>query len=141
MLEAAGLRCTRQRLAVYGHLLRDVPHHPTAEEVFLAVKAEIPRLSLATVYKVLDALVLSGLIAKLAAHDGSARYDARTEDHYHLRCVRTGAVQDLPTEFDPTLLEKLDPHLVDHLRDSGFHLTGYRLELIGFFEDESASRP
>ncbi len=103
-LEAAGLRCTRQRLAVYDHLLHAVPHHPTAEEVFLAVKAEVPRLSLATVYKVLDALVIGGLVSKLAAKDGTARYDARTEDHYHLRCVRTGTVHDLPTGFDPDLL-------------------------------------
>lgn len=141
-LEAAGLRRTRQRLAVYGHLLRNVPHHPTAEEVYLAVKAEIPRLSLATVYKVLDALVSGGLVAKIAGSDGSARYDARTEDHYHLRCLRTGAVEDLPTDFDPTLLEKLDPQLVDRLRQSGFQLTGYRLELVGFFEDaEGESAP
>ena len=63
-LEAAGWRCTPQRLAVYDHLSR-AEHHPTAEEVYQAVKATIPKISLATVYKALEALVASGLAAKL----------------------------------------------------------------------------
>ena len=49
-LEAAGLRCTPQRLAVYDQLSRE-PHHPTAEDVFHAVRLYIPKISLATVYK------------------------------------------------------------------------------------------
>lgn len=139
-LESAGLRCTRQRLAVYGELLRSVPHHPSAEEVFRSLRPGLPRLSLATVYKALDALVAAGLVAKLTADDGSSRYDARTEHHYHLRCVRTGAVRDLPTEFDPDLLEKLDGRIVDRLRSDGFRVTGYRLELIGFFAESPPGR-
>ena len=109
-LEAAGWRCTPQRLAVYDHLCR-AEHHPTAEEVYHAVKAAVPKISLATVYKALEALVASGLAAKLTAGDGSARYDARSDHHYHLRCLRSGAVQDLPTPFDPDLIAKLDPSL------------------------------
>ena len=89
-LESAGWRCTPQRLAVYGHLCR-AEHHPTAEEVYQGVKLVVPKISLATVYKALEALVASGLAAKLTAGDGSARYDARSEHHYHLRCLRSGA--------------------------------------------------
>jgi Fur family transcriptional regulator, peroxide stress response regulator len=56
-------RFTRQRAAVYNYL-RDSDQHPTAEEVFSAVKSRIPRISLATVYKALDALVASRLARK-----------------------------------------------------------------------------
>ena len=78
-------------------------HHPTAEEVFQAVRAQIPKISLATVYKALEALVAIGVVDRLTAADGtgSARYDARSDDHYHFRCLRTGTVHDLPTRFDP----------------------------------------
>ena len=136
-LEAAGWKPTRQRAAVYDHLCR-AEGHPTAEDVFLAVKATIPAISLATVYKALEALTASGLAAKLAASDGSARFDARRDHHYHLRCLRTGAVEDLPTPFDPGLVSRLDPGLVATLEGRGFKVTGYRLELVGYFAVDEA---
>src|SRR5262245_25529848 len=136
-LESAGWRCTAQRLAVYDHL-SGAEHHPTAEEVYRGVRLTIPKISLATVYKALEALVASGVATKLTAGDGSARYDARSERHYHLRCLRSGSVHDLPTPFDPDLIEKLDPALTQTPREQGFQVTGYRLELVGFYEREPA---
>ncbi|MFO0909956.1 MAG: transcriptional repressor [Isosphaeraceae bacterium] len=137
-LEAAGSRCTPQRAAVYGYLARAL-HHPTAEEVYLGVRQTIPNISLATVYKALETLVASGLATKLSAGDGSARYDARSDHHYHLRDLRSGEVHDLPTRFDPDLIAKLDPELVARLADAGFHVTGYRLELVGYYDGEGAA--
>jgi Fe2+ or Zn2+ uptake regulation protein len=129
-LEKAGWRFTRQRAAVYDYLSA-VESHPTAEEVFAAVRPRIPKLSLATVYKALEALVDSHLASKLASSDGPARYDCRSEPHYHLCDVRTGEIRDLEIDYDPKLVEKLDPALIGRLRREGFEVTGYRLELIG----------
>ncbi|MFO0953506.1 MAG: transcriptional repressor [Isosphaeraceae bacterium] len=137
-LESAGWRCTPQRLAVYHELCR-AEDHPTAEDVFKAVRATIPNVSLATVYKALEALVGCGLAARLTAGDASAaapaRYDARGDRHYHLRCLRSGAVRDLPTPYDPQLIDRLDPHLSARLAAEGFKVTGYRLELVGYYDD------
>jgi len=140
-LEASGSRCTPQRLEVYAFLIRSA-HHPTAEEVFHGVRARLPRISLATVYKALEAFVACGRATKLTAGDGSARYDARSDRHYHARCLRSGALHDLETPYDPHLIDKLDPELTDRLRHRGFLVTGYRLELVGFFDeaDEGGSR-
>lgn len=129
-LEASGARFTRQRAAVYEHVL-GVDDHPTAEEVYQSVRRRLPRISLATVYKALEALVQAGLAHKLAGGDGSARYDCRAEEHYHLRDLKTGEVRDLPVDYDPGLLEKLDPGLIERLRREGFEVTGYRLEVVG----------
>ena len=87
--------------------------HPTAEDVYQAVRSRIPRISLATVYKALEALVAVGVATKLTAGIGGdrARYDARRDLHYHFRCLRSGTVHDLPTRFDPDLIAKLDPRL------------------------------
>lgn len=134
-LEVAGWRCTPQRLAVYDHLGR-AEHHPTAEEVYQGVRTTIPRISLATVYKALEALVASGVATKLTAGDGSARYDARSDRHYHVRCLRSGSVHDLPTPYDPDLIAKIDPGLTQSLQSQGFRVTGYRLEVIGYFDGE-----
>jgi Fe2+ or Zn2+ uptake regulation protein len=136
-LEAAGWRCTPQRIAVYDHLGR-AEHHPTAEEVYQAVRTTIPNISLATVYKSLETLVACGLAAKLTHGNGSARYDARRDRHYHLRCLRSGVVEDLPTSYDPDLIAKIDPDLPQVLSQKGFRITGYRLELVGYFDDNTA---
>jgi Fur family peroxide stress response transcriptional regulator len=129
-LERAGWRMTRQRQAVFD-FLRMAHNHPTAEQVFLSVRPAIPKLSLATVYKALEALVDAGLVGKLTDQDGLAHYDGRRDPHYHFRCVETGEVRDLPVPFDPGLLDKLSPDLVESLRQQGFHVTGHRLELLG----------
>lgn len=132
-LEKAGWRYTRQRAAVYAYL-RSVDTHPTAEQVYSAVRHQIPNISLATVYKALEALVDVHLASRLADAQGPARYDCRSDDHYHVRCTRTGQVRDLDVPYDPALLDKLDPRLAETLRRQGFRVTGHRLELIGQYE-------
>ena len=94
-LEQAGWRYTRQRAAVFDHL-RAADCHPTAEQVFTAVRRQLPNISLATVYKALEALVDARLAHRIAGEVGPARYDGRSDAHYHLRCERTGEVRDLP---------------------------------------------
>jgi Fur family transcriptional regulator, peroxide stress response regulator len=132
-LAASGRRMTRQRVAVFDHLQK-ADQHPTAEDLYRLVKLTIPSISLATVYKALDALVDSGLTTRLLAASGPCRYDARSDHHYHLRCVRSGVVEDVPTTFDPDLIARIDPELGPKLASQGFHVTGYRLELVGYFE-------
>src|SRR5436305_8145906 len=107
-LGRAGWRCTRQRQAVFAYLRR-ADNHPTAEQVFAAVRPALPSISLATVYKALEALVDAGLAARIAAGAGPARYDGRSEPHYHLRCEDTGEVRDLPLPYNPHLLDRLAP--------------------------------
>jgi Fe2+ or Zn2+ uptake regulation protein len=133
-LDRAGWRYTRQRAAVY-EVLRNAHSHPTAEQVYQSVRRHIPKISLATVYKALEALVDCGVANKLTTSDGPSRYDCHCDAHYHLRCLKTGEVRDLETAFDPELLSKIDPQLVESLRAQGFEVTNYRLEILGHFKD------
>jgi Fur family peroxide stress response transcriptional regulator len=139
-LEQAGWRYTRQRAEVFSYL-RSVDCHPTAEQVFAAVRQSIPNISLATVYKALEALVDAGLAACLADEvGGPVRYDRRPQPHYHLRCELTGQVRDLPLPYDATLLERLAPELLEDLRRQGFEVLGHRLEVIGRFRPAEADQ-
>jgi Fe2+ or Zn2+ uptake regulation protein len=133
-LEQAGWRCTRQRAAVFAFLCV-AEAHPTADQVYAAVRRELPNISLATVYKALDTLVAAGLAARFRDGEGPARYDTHGQAHYHLRCDRTGEVRDLPFPYDPQLLERVAPGLVEVLRRQGFQVTGHRLEVLGHFQD------
>jgi Fe2+ or Zn2+ uptake regulation protein len=129
-LEEAGWRYTRQRAAVLD-CLRTAHGHPTAEHIFSAVRRRIPNISLATVYKALEALVDARLANRIAGDSGPSRYDGRSEPHYHLRCQHSGDVIDLPMPYDPSLPDKLDPRLIEMLRQQGIEITGHRLELVG----------
>jgi Fe2+ or Zn2+ uptake regulation protein len=129
-LKRAGCRFTRQRAAVFAYL-RSVRSHPTAEEVYSAVKPSMPNLSLATVYKSLEALVACNLATKVPCA-GATRFDCRTDNHLHLRCLRSGTIRDLDAP-QTNLLEKLDPHILQLAREQGFQITDYRLELLGYF--------
>lgn len=131
-LRAAGCRYTAQRQAVYSYL-EQVENHPTADQVYHAVRRRIPHISLATVYNALEALVTAQLANKLTNGAGSARYDCGGDEHYHLRDLRSGEVRDLPIDFDPNLLDKLNPRLIKKLASQGFQVTGYRLEVVGRF--------
>ena len=124
-LEASGQRFTEQRAAVF-HYLANTDVHPTADEVFLAVRQELPVISLATVYKSLETLVGCGLAVKLSYADHSARYDGRTDPHHHARCVVCERVLDLPGEISSGEIEALRGTA------GAFTVTGYRLELSGY---------
>jgi Fe2+ or Zn2+ uptake regulation protein len=102
--------------------------------VYHAVRRSLPKLSLATVYNALEALVQARLANKLSYGDNSARYDCRSDEHYHLRDEQTGEIRDLPARFDADLIKKLDPELLSQLSRIGFQVTGYRLEVLGRFQ-------
>src|SRR5688572_16287063 len=123
-LAAGGQRFTEQRATVYRYLAA-TEAHPTADEVFLAVRRSLPGISLATVYKSLETLVGCGLAMKLTFADDSARYDGRTDPHHHARCLACGSVLDVPGRLDLRALQGLDA-------GNGFSVEGYRLELIGY---------
>lgn len=130
-IEGKGHRLTPQREAVYEYLKR-VHHHPTAEEVYLAVKEQLPRVSLATVYKSLELLVACGLASKFTYGNASARYDRRTDIHSHARCLTCGRLDDLEVVPEERWLRSI--------RVPDFLTTGFRFELVGECGDCRRSR-
>jgi len=122
-LEAEGHRFTAQRAAVYG-VLGTSRSHPTADEIFTSVRETLPDISLATVYKALEAFVSSGVARKLTLGEGPARYDYRTEEHEHVRCVSCGRVADVDGVDLTACLEAAG-------RKTDFEVVEHRLELLG----------
>ena len=127
-LQENGHRYTDQRAAVF-RLVAHSRVHPTAEDVFLGVRTEVPGISLATVYKSLETLVSCGLAKKLNPADGSARFCGRTEPHHHARCLACGSVSDVAGELGDSEIAALQS------RAHGFHLVGYELEMTGYCSD------
>src|SRR5436305_3077711 len=79
-------------------ILQASTQHPTALDVYEAVRKLRPRIGLATVYRVLHQLTEQGLIKELGGN-GCSRYDARTTRHDHAICTECGALVDIPVDI------------------------------------------
>jgi len=126
-LESGGHRFTTQRAAVYESLANSASH-PTADDVYTSVREHLPDISLATVYKALEAFVSCGVARKLSLGAGPARYDGRTDQHEHIRCLSCGRVHDIEGLRPPGWMEGLSDL-------TPFQVVGYKLELEGYCPD------
>lgn len=112
LFQRSGLRCTRQREQVYAALAA-TRTHPTAEELFHAVRGLDEALSLATVYNALDAFIQAGIARQVPAA-GPARYDADMDSHVHL-ATPEGDVVDVPEDLSRRLLAGIPAEAVAEL--------------------------
>lgn len=94
-LKSKGIRPSVQRIAILRYLIEH-PVHPTAEEIHAGLVAEMPSLSLTTVYNTLNCLVAAGSDVAMLTHDSrNTRFDFVREPHAHLYCRSCGAVIDV----------------------------------------------
>lgn len=91
---AARPRSTRQLDATFAVLLRS-REHPTAEQLFHAVRREMPAISRGTVYRNLGKLLWAQRVRVVHVHDRCARYDARLDPHDHFLCTRCTMLLDV----------------------------------------------
>lgn len=85
---------TSQRLAIAVWVL-NARHHPSADEVFVGVRAVLPGVSQATVYNTLNRMVERDLLHVIHENGGRVRYDPNTEPHHHFLDLTTGQLHDI----------------------------------------------
>jgi Fur family transcriptional regulator, iron response regulator len=84
-LRAAGLRPTRQRMALAKLLFdRAEPRHITAEQLYAESAAAGVQVSLATVYNALHQFTDAGLLQEVVLNPGQTYFDSNTTPHHHL---------------------------------------------------------
>ena len=84
--------------------------HPTADEIYAALKPQQPGLSLGTVYRNLNLLTDSGKIRKVTLSGCADRFDGTMAPHCHLQCRTCGRVVDMPEmEFLDKLMQTAPP--------------------------------
>ena len=97
-LRAAGLRPTRQRVALARLLLETGDRHVTAEQLHGEASSAAIRVSLATVYNTLHQFTEAGLLREVVVEPGRSYFDTNTSDHHHFFCEATARLQDIPGE-------------------------------------------
>lgn len=97
-LRAAGLRPTRQRLALARLLFENGDRHVTADELHAEADTAGVGVSLATVYNTLNQFTQAGLLRAVAVEAGRAYFDTNTSDHHHFFFEEGGKLADIPAE-------------------------------------------
>jgi len=94
-------RNTRQRQLVLD-AVRARRDHPSADQIYLAVRTQDGHISRGTVYRNLNLLEENGEILHVKV-PGVDRFDSRVDYHYHLLCTGCGAVCDAPLPYHAEL--------------------------------------
>ena len=97
---------TRQRELLAG-LINSTDTHPTAAELFEALRPEMPQLSLSTVYRNLEVLVSDGLIEEVPTVGPMRRYHVELRPHQHFICEDCGAIRDVELPAPKQLKSRL----------------------------------
>ncbi len=98
LLEAYGLRATRQRLGLAKLLLSKGNRHVTADSLAAEANALKMRASLATVYNVLNLFAQVGIVRALTIEGAKTFFDTNTSDHSHFFFEDSGQIEDVPVQ-------------------------------------------
>lgn len=127
-----GLRVTPQRQAVF-RLLSGNDAHPTVDALHELARAEMPTISLRTVYQTVHDLEAMGEVSLLDLGTGSVRVDPNVEhDHHHLICTQCGKVRDVALDVGRL---RIPPR-----RRHGFHVETVQVHFRGVCEACSSTR-
>lgn len=100
-LRTAGLRPTRQRIALGGLMFEHGDRHFTAEMLHEeAVRGGFP-VSLATVYNTLHQFTEARLIREIAVEGSKTYFDTNTSNHYHYFVESEGRLMDVESSESP----------------------------------------
>jgi Fur family transcriptional regulator, ferric uptake regulator len=125
-LKDQGLPVTPQREAVAA-VVFESPEHLSVEEIEAELRKRGERIGKATVYRTLEMLVRSGLVAEHDFGEGFKRYEhlwGQQPSHGHLVCTECGKVE----EFQDAEVLRVQEGVAGRL---GFQAARYRLEIYG----------
>ena len=106
LLAEKQLKVTPQRAVIADYLMH-TQDHPTADEVYDAVKDRLPACSRATIYNTLNTLLEAGVVNTMSSEPGKTRYEANIHPHHHFIDTKTGAIHDIPWEQVAQLCQSL----------------------------------
>ncbi|WP_457561348.1 Fur family transcriptional regulator [Caminibacter sp.] len=95
LLEESNLKTTPQRLAILKEL--DKKGHASIEEIYEDIKEMFPSISLATIYKNINALKEENVISEVCLHQ-KPKFEITKEPHAHFICKKCGVIEDVPFE-------------------------------------------
>ncbi len=117
-----GFRLTPQRIAILKYLEGNT-NHPTAEEIYTAVRRDHPTVSFATVYNTVQALAEMGEILELTIDPERKHYDPDTSEHHHIICTECKKIADVFIDYSESL--RLPKDVTEDFTVTGNHVDFY----------------
>ena len=118
-----GIRMTNQRQIIVG-VIENSEDYPDVDQLYRRAVEEDNTISIATVYRIVQLLEVTGVIDRFEFGDGRVRFEGSGEHHEHIVEVETGEV----IEFYHAELEALKEQIACEM---GYELVDHRLELFG----------
>jgi Fur family peroxide stress response transcriptional regulator len=116
------LAATHQRRVIF-HAATAARGHYSPEEIYDAVREQIPSISLATVYNNLKTFIEAGILREVSPHHGTLRVDPYLEPHHHLVCRVCKSITDIDEDFlDPLRVRRSLP---------GFTIEQFSVDILG----------
>ncbi len=97
LLRDNGIKVTPQRLSIVEELFGQV--HMSVDELYAAIKKKFPSISLATVYKNINAMLDKDFILEVKIPNQKSKYELAKSSHSHVMCERCGKVEDITLDL------------------------------------------
>jgi Fur family transcriptional regulator, peroxide stress response regulator len=111
-LKSKDIRPSYQRIKVLEYLYQK-GGHPTVDEIFRALSADIPSLSKVTIYNTLYTLVQAGLVQVVDIDDTEKHFDITLSNHGHFQCEVCGSIYNFLVDIDQVPTEGLSQFKVN----------------------------
>ena len=111
-LRAAGLRPTRQRVAIACLLLDGRHRHVTAESLNAEINATGMHVAGGTVYNTLNQFTDAGFLRRVTVRNEYSLFDTNTARHHHFYDAADDRLIDIPS--DDVVLSRLPKPPADH---------------------------
>jgi Fur family peroxide stress response transcriptional regulator len=108
------------RVKVMEYLIRQ-KNHPTVDQVYSALKKDLPTLSKATVYNSMNAFMDAGLVKSIMGEGKESHYDAVMEPHGHFLCEICRSCYDFDLSNESFHYKEIDGFIV---KDKEVYLKG-----------------
>ncbi|RPJ08881.1 MAG: transcriptional repressor [Spirochaetaceae bacterium] len=143
-LTGCGFRLTTGREAIID-ILSKSDKHLSAEDIFMAIRAEYPGIGLTTIYRTLELLEQTGILAKFDFGHGRAKFELTEEygnkkHHHHLICKKCGTIVDYSDFLDDELayIKKTEAGLAKKYK---FDIHSHVISFFGLCEKCAAKKP
>lgn len=106
------IRPSHYRIRILQYLHEDT-NHPTVDQIYTALKDELPTLSKTTIYNTLSLFKKSDLLTRFTYDDNEAQYDLRTNEHGHFKCEECEKLYDFEFKFGDCVNNELNGFIIN----------------------------
>ncbi len=121
LLRQNGIKVTPQRIAIV-ELMHHMGHI-SIEELYAQIKEKFPSISLATLYKNINAMLENAFVKEVKIVGHKSRFELAKVAHAHVICQKCGKVEDVHIDTQ-SFVQTIEKETAYRLSESEFQFIG-----------------